>query len=180
LAEYDLTSNEETLSALMDVDITTPGIMRLPVCSPERAFQSWDSTAKGSTTFFPCDIPPGKQRCENKDSSFENETSEKSPLIKDCEAIIRNIEGNGGTQWTVQVVGTNQRKIAAAGTCAFGVEATKVDGNVSFEFGGQDMINIITTAVKNYGKNGKIGAVGDLHCSGNIKQQPVHWAIYHT
>ncbi|KAG5655689.1 hypothetical protein KAF25_009188, partial [Fusarium avenaceum] len=180
LAEYDVTSNEETLGALMDVDITTPGIVRLPVCSPERAFQSWDSTAKGSTAFFPCDIPPGKERCENKDSSFENETSEKSPLIKDCEAIIRNIEGNGGTQWTVQVVGTNQRKIAAAGTCAFGVEATKVDGNVNFEFGGQDMINIITTAVKKYGKNGKIGAIGDLHCSGNIKQQPVHWAIYHT
>ncbi|KAI1073202.1 hypothetical protein LB507_010805 [Fusarium sp. FIESC RH6] len=180
LAEYDLTSDKDTLEALTRVDITTPGIVRLPVCSPERAFQSWDSAVKGSTAFFPCDVPPGKERCKNSDSSFENETSDKSPLIKDCEAIIRNIEGNGRTQWTVQVVGKNQRKIAAAGTCAFGVEATKVDGNVNFEFGGQDMINLINTAIGKYGKNGKIGAVGDLHCSGNVKQQPVHWAIYHT
>ncbi|KAM6532556.1 hypothetical protein FSOLCH5_001980 [Fusarium solani] len=122
--------------------------------------------------------PPGKNECG--DSTFENETSDKSSLVKDYESIIKNIEGDGGTKWTTQVVGKNQRKIAGAGTCAFGVEATKIDGNVNFAFGGQDLIDIINTAVEKYNKDGKIGATGDLHCSGNVKQQPVHWAIYHT
>jgi hypothetical protein len=162
----------------MDVDVTIPGIVRLPVCTPERAYQSWDTTKKGSSPFYPCDIPDGLLRCE--ESSFENETSDTSPWIEDCLGIIENIEGDGSTEWTVQVTGMRQRKIAAHKSCAFGVEATKVDGNIEVFFGGQDLINIINTSVKKYGKNGKIGAVGDLHCKGNIKQQPVHWAIYHT
>ncbi|KAF4961834.1 hypothetical protein FSARC_10042, partial [Fusarium sarcochroum] len=98
LAEYDLTGSKETLEALIDVDVTTPGIVRLPVCSPERAYKSWDTTRKGSTIFFPCDVPPGRQKCH--DSSFENETSDASPLVKDCEDIIKNIEEDGTTQWT--------------------------------------------------------------------------------
>ncbi|KAL2675732.1 hypothetical protein Neosp_011923 [[Neocosmospora] mangrovei] len=176
--DWDPTSDDSTFRDLIDVDITTPGLVRLPVCSPERAFQSWDATSKGSSPSYPCDIPPGKNECG--DSTFVNETSDKSPLVKDCESIIKNIEGDGSTKWTTQVVGKNQRKIAAAGTCAFGVEATKVDGNVNFAFGGQDLIDIIHTSVEKYSKDGKIGATGDLHCSGNVKQQPVHWAIYHT
>lgn len=178
MAEYDLTGSKETLEALIDVDVTTPGIVRLPVCSPERAYKSWDTTRKGSTVFFPCDVPPGRQKCH--DSSFENETSDASPLVKDCEDIIKNIEGDGTTQWTVQTFNMNQKKIASAGTCAFGVEATKVDGNVDFDFGGQDLIDIINTVVEKFSKNGKIGAKGDLHCNGNIKSQPVRWGIYHT
>ncbi|KAJ4259837.1 hypothetical protein NW757_001787 [Fusarium falciforme] len=176
--DWDPTGDDSTFRDLLDVDITTPGLVRLPVCSPERAFQSWDTASKGSSPSYPCDIPPGKNECG--DSTFVNETSDKSPLVKDCESIIKNIEGDGGTKWTTQVVGKNQRKIAAAGTCAFGVEATKVDGNVNFAFGGQDLIDIINTSVEKYSKDGKIGATGDLHCSGNVKQQPVHWAIYHT
>ncbi|KAJ3471898.1 hypothetical protein MRS44_001997 [Fusarium solani] len=175
--DWDPTGDDSTFQDLLEVDITTPGIVRLPVCSPERAFQSWDTTSKGSSPYYPCDIP-GKNECG--DSTFENETSDKSSLLKDYESIIKNIEGDGGTKWTTQVVGKNQRKIAAAGTCAFGVEATKVDGNVNFAFGGQDLIDIINTAVEKYNKDGKIGATGDFHCIGNVKQQPVHWAIYHT
>lgn len=175
---FDQTADKSTLSDLIDVDVTAPGVVRLPVCSPERAFQSWDTASKGSSPFYPCDIPPGKNECG--DSTFENETSDRSPLVEDCRVIIKNIEGDAGTKWTTQVVGKKQRKIAVAGTCAFGVEATKVDGNVNFALGGQDLIDIINTAVGKYAKGGKIGATGDLHCRGNVKQQPVHWAIYHS
>ncbi|KAF4986556.1 hypothetical protein FGRMN_10784 [Fusarium graminum] len=177
-AVMDPISDNVDTSDLIDVDITTPGVIRLPVCTPARAYQSWDTASKGSSPFYPCDFPPGRKECE--ESSFKDETSGKSPLVKDCLDIIKNTQGDGGTKWTTQVVGENQREIAFSGTCAFGVEATKVDGNVQFYFGGQDVANIINAAVKEYSNDGKVGATGDLHCNGNIKKQPVHWAIYHT
>ncbi|KAF9776449.1 hypothetical protein IL306_005363 [Fusarium sp. DS 682] len=106
----------------LDVDITTPALVLAP------------STHATS--------PPGKKECE--ESSFKDETSDKSPLVKDY----------GSTKWTTQVVGNNQRKIAAAGTCAFGVEAIKVDGN--------DVIGIINATVEEYSKNGKVGAKSEF------------------
>ena len=42
------------------MDITTPGFARLPVCSPDRAFQSWDTVTKGGTSNYPCDTPPAR------------------------------------------------------------------------------------------------------------------------
>ncbi|KAL2868998.1 uncharacterized protein BJX67DRAFT_387104 [Aspergillus lucknowensis] len=169
-------TNEGTMSNLMDVDVTTPGFMRIPVCSPERAFQSWDTAKAGSSENYPCDIPPGKDECG--DSTFDNETSDASPNVDDCMQIIKNIRGDASTDWTTQVVGKNQREIASHGGCAFGVEATKVDGNVNFVVGGQDVIDIIEEAVRRFGGDGKVGAKGDMSCNGNIKKQPVKWGIY--
>ncbi|KAK8062875.1 hypothetical protein PG997_014972 [Apiospora hydei] len=142
-----------TIDNLLNVDVTTPGFMRLPVCSPARAFQSWDTTKKGSSPHYPCDIPPGRDTCG--DSTFEDHTD-----------------------FTTQVVGKNQREIGKSGTCHFGVEATKVNGNVNFVVGGQDMIDIINEAVKRFGGDGRVGAKGNMNCNGNIKQQAVKWGIY--
>ncbi|KAF7126015.1 hypothetical protein CNMCM5793_002374 [Aspergillus hiratsukae] len=169
-------TNQGTIDNLMDVDVTTPGFMRIPVCSPERAFQSWDTAQRGSSPFYPCDIPPGKDECG--DSSFENETSDASALVEDCLQIIKNIQGDAGTDWTTQVVGKNQREIASSGSCAFGVEATTVDGNVNFVVGGQDVIDIINEAIRQFGGSGKVGAKGNMNCNGNVKSQPVLWGIY--
>ncbi|KAL4899490.1 hypothetical protein BDW74DRAFT_171529 [Aspergillus multicolor] len=165
-----------TASNMIDVDVTTAGFMRIPVCSAERAFQSWDTTDKGSSDNYPCDIPPGKNTCE--DSSFENQTSDASPLVEDCKTIIRNIQGDGSTDWTTQVVGKPHREIASHGTCAFGVEATKVDGNVNFVVGGQDVIDIINDSIAQFATDGKIGAKGNMNCNGNVKSQPIEWGIY--
>ena len=165
-----------TIDNLLAVDVTTPGFIRLPVCSPERAFQSWDTTKKGSSDNYPCDIPPGRDECG--DSTFENQSSGASPKVEDCLAIIRNIEGDGSTDWTTQVVGKNQREIAKAGSCHFGVEATKVNGNVNFKVGGQDVIDIINEAIKQFGGDGRVGAKGNMQCNGNIKGQDVKWGIY--
>ncbi|RHZ56572.1 uncharacterized protein CDV56_100433 [Aspergillus thermomutatus] len=169
-------TNKGTIDNLMDVDVTTPGFMRIPVFSPERAFQSWDTAEAGSSQFYPCDIPPGKDECG--DSSFENQTSDGSPSVEDCQQIIKNIEGDAGTDWTTQVVGKNQREIASHGSCAFGVEATKVDGNVNFVVGGQDVIDIINEAIRRFGGGGRVGAKGNMDCNGNVKSQPVLWGIY--
>ncbi|KAK1779163.1 hypothetical protein QBC45DRAFT_144301 [Copromyces sp. CBS 386.78] len=163
-----------TIDNLLDVDITTPGYVRLPVCSPERAFQSWDTSDKGSSDNYPCDIPPGKNECG--DSTFEDQTSDASPSVEDCLQIIRNIEGDGSTDWTVGIGG--QRGIAQAGGCTFGVDATDVNGSVTFKVGGQDVIDIINEAIRQFGGSGKVGAKGDMTCNGNASQQPVRWGLY--
>lgn len=67
-------------------------IMRIPVCSPERAFRSWDKAKKGGTENWPYDVPTGKDTCG--DSTFENDTSGGSPLVEDCLQIVKNIEGD--------------------------------------------------------------------------------------
>jgi hypothetical protein len=165
-----------TIDNLMNVDVTTPGFMRIPVCSPERAFKSWDTAKAGSSDNYPCDLPPGKDTCG--DSTFVDQTSDASPSVDDCLTIIKNIEGDASTDYTTEVVGKNQRKIAWYGSCAFGVEASKVNGNVNFVVGGQDVIDIINDAIKQFAKDGKIGAKGNMDCNGNVKTQSVLWGIY--
>jgi hypothetical protein len=161
---------------LYEGDATVPGYIRLPVCSPERALQSWETTDKGSSANYPCDIPPGRNFCG--DSSFVDQTSNASPKVEDCPQIIRNIQGNGAAQWEHTVIGKKQENIAWSGSCRFGIEATAVNGNIKFWVGGQDVIDIINDAVKKFGGGGKVSAYGDMSCNGNIKQQDVKWGIY--
>ncbi|PGH10805.1 hypothetical protein AJ79_05278 [Helicocarpus griseus UAMH5409] len=161
---------------LLDVDVTTPGFMRIPVCSPERAFQSWDTSKKGSSEHYPCDIPPGKSHCG--DSKFVDQTSDASPKVEDCLAIMRNIEGDGGSDWTTQVIGKSQCRIVRAGSCNFGVEATKVNGNVNFKVGGKMSSILSMIQLRCLVKAGSLEHKGDMQCHGNVKKQPVKWGIY--
>ncbi|RAH55255.1 chitinase [Aspergillus piperis CBS 112811] len=169
-------TNHGTMSDLIDVDVTTPGFMRIPVCSPARAFQSWDTADKDSSPNWPCDIPPGKDECG--ESTFVDQTSDASPKVEDCRQIIKNIEGDASTSWTTQVVGHNQREIASHASCHFGVEATKTNGNVNFKVGGQDVIDIINDAIDKFARDGLISAKGNMDCNGNVKSEPVLWGIY--
>jgi hypothetical protein len=43
----------DTIDNLPDVNVTTSGYMRLPVCSPELAYQSWDKTEAGWSPNYP-------------------------------------------------------------------------------------------------------------------------------
>ncbi|KAK5654618.1 hypothetical protein OQA88_6939 [Cercophora sp. LCS_1] len=103
-----------------EAQVSTPGVVKLPVCSPDRAFQSWNTAGKGSSPNFPCDVPPGKSHCGP--STFEDQTSGASPIVSDCQQIIRNIEGDGSTEWTQGIAG--QREIVKHGSCRFGIERT--------------------------------------------------------
>ena len=49
-------TNNATFDSLLDVDITAPGFIRLPVCSVELAFQSWGRGSAGSSDNYPCDV----------------------------------------------------------------------------------------------------------------------------
>lgn len=180
-AKYDdLVAGNLNTDDLLDLDVTTPGIMRLPVCSPERAYQSWDTTSKGSSAFYPCDIPPGQRSCKASTFTYKDDTSNASPLASDCEIMISNFQNDGSTKWTTQTADRQHRELGHYGTCAFGVEATKLNGNIHFHFGGGDLTEAITTAIKKFKKNGKIGASGTVDCAGNTsKSQPVLWGIYH-
>ncbi|EYB33358.1 hypothetical protein FG05_10561 [Fusarium graminearum] len=180
-AKYDdLVAGDLNTDDLLNLDVTTPGIMRLPVCSPERAYQSWDTTSKGSSAFYPCDIPPGQRSCKASTFTYKDDTSNASPLASDCEIMISNFQNDGSTKWTTQTADRQHRELGHYGTCAFGVEATKLNGNIHFHFGGGDLTEAITTAIKKFKKNGKIGASGTVDCAGNTsKSQPVLWGIYH-
>jgi hypothetical protein len=47
--------NRDTLEGLLKVDVTTPGVIRLPVCSPERALQDWEKSDK-TVEHYPCNV----------------------------------------------------------------------------------------------------------------------------
>jgi hypothetical protein len=151
-------------------------MIRLNVCSPERAFQAWG--AQDTTNpLYPCNDVPGKKDCAK--TTFEDHTSDASPSVDDCRQIIKNIQGDSTTEWTdTQVIGHKQRQIAKAGGCSFGVEASKTTGNANFKVGGQDVIDTINNAINKFGGGGKIGAKGYMSCSGNVKGQDVTWGIY--
>jgi hypothetical protein len=175
--KLDPINNAKVRSDLIDVDITTPGFVMLPVCTGDRAFQSWETTKKGSSDYYPCDIPPGRDTCG--DSSFENQTSDASPKVSDCEQIIKNIEGDGSTDFTHDITG--HRELLSFGSCAFGVERTGgTGGAVMFTVGGQDVIDIIRQSIKNYGGGGKVGAKGVMPCDGTTAGTTVkvEWGIY--
>ncbi|KAL8333671.1 hypothetical protein RB593_003384 [Gaeumannomyces tritici] len=71
------TSNNEVRKSLAGLDVNTPGVIQLPVCSPDRAFQSWDTSSMRSSPFYPCDITPGRDHCGG--STFDNQGSDVSP-----------------------------------------------------------------------------------------------------
>ncbi|KAL2152192.1 hypothetical protein VTH82DRAFT_5376 [Thermothelomyces myriococcoides] len=173
----DPIKDESVKSGLVDMDITTPGFVRLPVCSADRAFRSWNTAEKGSSPNYPCDIPPGIDRCGA--SSFEDQTSDASPKVSDCRQIIRNIEGDASTEWTHRITG--HREILSYGTCHFGIERTGgTGGAVEFKVGGQDVIDIINDSIKKFGGSGKIGAKGVMPCDGTTVGTTVNvlWGIY--
>ncbi|BCS23654.1 uncharacterized protein APUU_40098A [Aspergillus puulaauensis] len=171
-------TNDEVITDLTSLDVTAPGYMRIPVCSADRAFQSWTKQKNpNSSPNYPCDIQPGKDDCGK--STFVDQTSDASPKIGDCRQIMRNIQDDASTDFTTEFVGKNQREILHYGSCHFGVEATKVDGNVNFVVGGQDVIDIINDAIAQVGhKDGLLGAKGEMTCHGNSHDQAVQWGIY--
>ncbi|KAF9873540.1 hypothetical protein CkaCkLH20_08999 [Colletotrichum karsti] len=172
-----LADKPEIRNGMIGLDITTPGLVQLPVCTPDRAFQSWATGKKGGSANYPCDLPPGKDRCGV--STFENQGSDASPSVSDCKQIIKNIEGDGSTEFTQRITG--QREILKFGSCAFGIQRTGgTGGAVEFKVGGQDVIDVINEAIRQFGGSGKIGAKGVMPCDGTTAGTTVSvlWGIY--
>ncbi|OBT40321.1 hypothetical protein VE00_08471 [Pseudogymnoascus sp. WSF 3629] len=169
-------TNGGSFDDLMAIDLTTPGFIRLPVCTPDRAYKSWDTAGPSDDDpLYPCSIAKGPDHCQI--SSFVDQTSDASPPVDDCRHIITNIEGDGGATWTTGISG--QRELVSYGECKFGVESKSgADGDVTFKVGSQDIIDIITEAIKQFGGGGKIGAKGVVDCDGNVHDTTIEWGIY--
>ncbi|KAK4233480.1 putative necrosis-inducing factor-domain-containing protein, partial [Achaetomium macrosporum] len=159
-------ANSVSFDDLMARDVTTPGLIRLPACSPEQAYKTWDTAgASLDDTIYPCNIPLGPDYCQS--SSFVDQTSNASPPVSDCLEIIKNIQGDGGAGWTTGIGG--QRELVSYGECKFVVQSVSgADGDVTFKVGAQDIIDIIRDAIARFGGGGKIGAKRQVDCAGNV------------
>ena len=169
-----------TFDSLKKMDITTPGFMRLPVCSETLARKSWENADKTDATRnkegFPCNNDNGKSYCTTSKTTYIEETTSGSPLIDDCLVIVKNIQGTSGS-WIKPI--ERQFGILNFGTCTFGIEGKGRKGNVDEYVGAQDVVDIIRYTSKHWGHGtGKMQGKGVMQCDGNIKKQEVHWAIY--
>ncbi|WPG98091.1 Hypothetical protein R9X50_00087700 [Acrodontium crateriforme] len=167
--------DQQTLQDLAQQDITTPGYIRLPVCSPEVAWASWSnpSQSDSSAPGYPCNPLQGLTKCSGY--TYQDETSTASPTVSDCQTIIKNIQGTRG-EWTTGI--GRLRDIASFGTCNFDVRSVGVTGDVTFHTGSQDIINIINHAIALFASNGQVGAKGYMECGGDAGSQKVEWGLY--
>ncbi|RAH64784.1 glycoside hydrolase family 18 protein [Aspergillus aculeatinus CBS 121060] len=167
--------DQDTLQDLSSQDITTPGYIRLPVCSPQVAWASWSnpSQSNASAPNYPCNPLQGVTKCSGY--TYVDQTTSASPLVSDCKTIIQNIQGTNG-EWTTGI--DRQRAIATYGSCKFGVQNVGVTGDVTYYTGSQDIVTIITEAIAEYEWEGRVGAKGYMECDGDAGHQKVKWGLY--
>ncbi|KOS19727.1 Killer toxin subunits alpha/beta [Escovopsis weberi] len=156
-------------------DLTIPGLVRIPVCGPERAFKSWDtSKPTDATPNYPCDVPPGKIFC-SPSTNIVNKLTDSSPLTEDCLQMIYNIQDNANTYWH-PVSDHDSHQMAYANGCGFHITGENVDGNTHFFVGGQDLIDIINTVVDKF-PGERVQAEGDMVCEGDVRKEKAHWYL---
>ncbi|PMB64044.1 hypothetical protein BM221_010210 [Beauveria bassiana] len=169
-----------TADDLLKQDITTPGFIRLPVCSPEIAFRAWDGPGGDSrltTPNYPCVALKLPDRCS--DSTFVDQTSGASPLVSDCEMIIKNLQnGDGRADHEVENAIGRQHQLDQYGSCKFGVQGKGKNGNIDFHVGGQDIVDLIRDSIDRFGGSGRVRAKGRMKCDGTVKKQDVEWGLY--
>ena len=116
--------------------------------------------------------------CEVDAHDYEGETSGASPLISDCEIMQNNIKGGG--DWQVYP-DSGHHQLIQAGTCAFGVKGQTINSS-RFKIGNGDIYNMVTNSIRDFGKDGKVGATGIIGCGlqGAEGTVDVIWNIFHT
>lgn len=171
-------SDQKTLDDLYNNDITSPGLIRLPVCSAATAYLAWDHGDSPNTDApnYPCVVYPAPDHCGT--STFIDQTSGASPTVSDCMQIVRNIT-NTNKEWEVENAIGSQHQLLQHGSCAFGVQGTVKNGNIDYHIGAQDIVDIISDSVRQFGGSGKVGAKGEMSCTGTVKKQRVEWGLYH-
>ena len=167
--------DRQTIQDLANQDITTPGYIRLPVCSGQVAWASWSNPSQSNTSApgYPCNPLQGQTKCSQY--SYQDETSSASPLVTDCQILVANIQGTDG-EWTTGI--GSQRDLASFGSCNFGVQNSGTSGDVTYYTGSQDIVTIITQAIAQFASNGLVGAKGYMQCSSDAGGQDVVWGLY--
>ncbi len=154
--------------------MTTPGLIRLPVCAAEQAYRTWNKGGSADVDpMYPCNIAKGKDLCQS--SIFVDNTTDTSPSIADCLQIIKNFQGDSTGELAV---GISEHREEGSGTCKFIVHSVRgADGNVRFFVGLGDIIDIIHDAISKFGRGGRIGATGIVDCAGNVHDTTIEWEI---
>lgn len=167
----------ETIDDLYNQDITTPGIIRMPVCSAVMAYRAWlNGSPDTGGDNYPCTIAPGPNLCG--DSTFVDQTTAASPYVDDCLRLAGNIAGTDGSWHPENFIG-EQHQLLQEESCAFGIESLDVaNGNVDYDIGAGDIVDVITESVDRFGGSGKVGAKGKMTCQGTVHGQRVEWGIY--
>jgi hypothetical protein len=168
-------TNDGSLNELINVDVTTPGFIRIPVCSSDIAHNAWTQGVSTSSPNYPCFVKPSISDCGA--SSFTDQTSDASPTVDDCMGIVHNIENTQG-EWEVENAVESQHMLVQFGKCKFGVQGKKINGNIDFHLGAQDIVDIINSSIEMFGGSGKVGAKGTFDCKGDVSTVPVQWGLY--
>ncbi|KAB5558222.1 putative necrosis-inducing factor-domain-containing protein [Coniochaeta sp. 2T2.1] len=124
---------------------------------------------------------PGISSCG--DSTFENTTSAGSPFVSDCLTMVSNLVRKEATDkadtpvWMVESFIKQQHQLVQFGTCAFGVQGGK-KGDPSFRVGNQDIIDVVRSAVEKFGRDGRVGARGEMRCNATVFPPVISWGIH--
>lgn len=170
--------NSENVNDLLNMDVTSAGSIRLPICSSNMAvlaWQNWDRVDKDDPN-YPCLPLGGVKKCW--DITWEDQTTDGSPPVADCQQMVRNVQGTDGT-WTTGI--GPQRGITTLGKCILGVQNDGVGhaDAVRYVVGAGDVEVIVNEAIKRYGGSGKVGAKGHMTCSGEVGGEvPIKWGLY--
>ncbi|OAA81632.1 Glycoside hydrolase [Akanthomyces lecanii RCEF 1005] len=168
--------NPDTLKSLMEDDVTTPGFIRMPVCSADRARIAWGGSSDTAKD-YPCNANAGYDYCG--DSTLENQTSDASPLVSGCKEMVRMLEDRElPTRWPHVGPLEKQSEICSHKSCKFGVTGKGIHGNVDFKVGAQDVIDLVKDSITKFGGDGRVGSKGTMNCKGNLKNQKVDWGLY--
>jgi hypothetical protein len=109
------------------------------------------------------------------DYTYENDTSDASPLVSDCQQLVANIFPPA--DWRTDQPGF--RTIASYGTCNFGVQQ-HTSTIVIFHVDNQDVETLINNAINSYQWNGLVGASGYMQCQDDVNDvyHDVYWSLY--
>ncbi|RKU39760.1 hypothetical protein DL546_000626 [Coniochaeta pulveracea] len=113
-------------------------------------------------------------------TNFTDETTEGSPFVADCLQIVKNIARGGS--WEVEEVMGNEHQLVQHGTCAFAVKPWRIEMNMAmwYKLGNEDIMSVIQDSAKQFARNGKLGASGQMHCqsAAPLFLKFINWRIF--
>ncbi|KAK2064092.1 hypothetical protein LY76DRAFT_124204 [Colletotrichum caudatum] len=117
-------------------------------------------------------------------SSFAGLTRATSALTADCLALADDA-AEEGYLWYAKGFADNTTvlEVRSHGTCSFGIRPPYADvmyGIVSgWYVGGEDVAEVVHTAVRDYDAGGLVGATGMMHCTiSSASNVDVQWVIF--
>ncbi|KAK2600127.1 hypothetical protein QQS21_005142 [Conoideocrella luteorostrata] len=178
-----------TLEDLMAQDLTTPGVIRIPVCPLPMAYKAYMGPEHSLSTKlgipgFPCIIAPAESHCN--ESTFVDQTSGQSPSVFDCRQLTKMIQASHASdlKWRIKISRTDHKILAEYGECKFGARSNGGEGRGRFSVGPQDVIDIIQDSIARFGQNGTVGSKGTFKCKGKRGKkgiseiQDAEWEIF--